>query len=421
MKKFKHLAFAAVITLVASMAIANEAHANDLEQEVNFDQPFEVNISKESKYYNFELEKDGRLVVELDAAGNSWAVLDIVKNRTTVKQERISNINDNKEFSTYTYDLPAGNYTLVFTGSYLNRGHYNVDLDFTTFASDEVQPNNTIDQAQPIKSKQLINGFIDEVNLIDYYKVTLDKPAVVDVEIKGYLDGYTSYKLLDTDMNVIFDKRKDSTYTEFAKINQTTEKLKPGEYFIAVYAEYRYYPRGKSTGKYQLMVDVKNEITNNAITKFKDYKPGLYWTEPFAWGFGKNVINGDKTTMKLNPNNKINESQWLAMLLRYAYDVKDATKGKWHDPYYAKAKQLGLKVSNKPSYNLTRGEVAQMLATIAEGKTMTEREAVLWMFEKGLTTGTNAAAGATYENFNPKGNMTRSHAVTFMYRLFEEQ
>lgn len=420
MKKIKNLAFAAITTVVASMAIANESHANTLEQEVNFDQPFEVNISKESKYYNFELEKDGRLVVDLEAAGHSWATLDIVKDRTTVKRESISNIKDNKEFSKYTYDLPAGNYTLVFTGSYVNNGHYNVELDFTTFPSDEVQPNNTIDQAQPIKSKQLINGLVDEVNLIDYYKVTLAKHAVVDVEIKGYLDGFTSYKLLDADMNVIFDKQKGSTYTEFAKINQTTEKLKPGEYFVAVYSEYRYIPRGKSTGIYQLMVNVKNEVTNNAITKFKDYKPGLYWTEPFAWGFEKNVINGDKTTMKLNPNNNINESQWLAMLLRYAYDVKDATKGKWHDPYYTKAKQLGLKVSNKPSYNLTRGEVAQMLATIAEGKTMTEREAVLWMFDKELTTGTNAAAGSTYENFNPKGNMTRAHAVTFMYRLFED-
>lgn len=421
MKKIKNLAFAAITTVVASMAIANESHANNLEQEVNFDQPFEVNISEKSEYFNVVLEKDGRLVVELEAAADSWATLDIVKDRITVKQELISNLKDNKEFSKYTYDLPAGNYTLVFTGSYINKGHYKVDLDFTAFPSDEVKPNNTIDEAQPIKSKQLVNGFVDEVNRIDYYKVTLDKPAVIEAEIKGYLDGYTSYKLVDADFNVIFDVAKDSTYTEFAKMTQTTEKLKPGEYFVAVYAKERYFPWSKSTGKYQLVVNVKNDLTNNAITKFKDYKPGLYWTEPFAWGFDKNVINGDKTTMKLNPNNNINESQWLAMLLRYAYDVKDATKGKWHDPYYAKAKQLGLKVSNKPSYNLTRGEVAQMLATIAEGKTMTEREAVLWMFEKGLTTGTNAAAGATYENFNPKGNMTRAHAVTFMYRLFEDQ
>ncbi|MEK4497009.1 hypothetical protein NST98_16045 [Ureibacillus sp. FSL W8-0352] len=72
----------------------------------------------------------------------------------------------------------------------------------------------------------------------------------------------------------------------------------------------------------------------------------------------------------MNPNKNITEAQWLAMLLRYAYDAKDSTSGIWYNSYYTLAKQQGIPVANKPNQPLRRGTVAMMLVKVYTGQTV---------------------------------------------------
>lgn len=61
-----------------------------------------------------------------------------------------------------------------------------------------------------------------------------------------------------------------------------------------------------------------------------------------------------------------------------------------------------------------------MLVKVYTGQTLTERDAVQWLYDNEITTGVDPSKPKSFENFNPNGQMKRAQAITFMYRLYEK-
>ncbi|WP_096549998.1 hypothetical protein [Ureibacillus thermosphaericus] len=183
---------------------------------------------------------------------------------------------------------------------------------------------------------------------------------------------------------------------------------------------------------------IKLLVANTTI--YDDFNPNEYWADNMLWMINKGYITGyikqkHPTTGKygtwLNPYGNLTESQMLSVLLRYklglqGYDAlmanTSAPANFWSFPLYQKAQQLGIvtkgSTSNKnyQSTQVTRGQLAQALVSMHYGKSVTLEEAVQFMFDNNITTGTNPAKGATMENFAPNTKLARAHIASFLKR-----
>lgn len=167
------------------------------------------------------------------------------------------------------------------------------------------------------------------------------------------------------------------------------------------------------------------------VSKFADYRADQYWAEDFQWAVNRGIINGyqnvyNPTTKKyenlLKPNTNLTENQMLSVLLRYFKpDELASTKPKtsWvADVNYQLASKYGLPVNgantaSKQTFankDITRGNFARILASMHHGRTVSQKEAIQFLRDYGLTT------AKTDKDFMPTSSLTRAHAVAFFHR-----
>lgn len=256
---------------------------------------------------------------------------------------------------------PGTYYIVIYDNYFINHytGKYNITANFTPANNNEVEPNNGTAQAQPLEFGEVLNGFLSYSDSTDVFMIDVPNKSDITINVKAALTAWVSLKVRDNEDNVIFIDSYKSTTSNPAKIKETLN-LKPGKYYVEIFDNNSF---DYAFGNYELYV------TGHGITTFKDYQPA-YWANSFVWGAKNNIINGDKKSNLLNPNKNITEAQWLAMLLRYAYDAKDSTSGIWYNSYYTLAKQQGIPVANKPNQPLRRGTVAMMLVKVYTGQTV---------------------------------------------------
>lgn len=359
-------------------------------------------------YYVIKLEKAGRVDLKVEGymKGRTNAEVLDSNNEALWWNYETSSAENPAQLNKSLY-LEAGTYYIAINKSASDSytGEYFVTANYTKATETYAEPNNGTAQAQPIEFGEVVNGFIAQNDETDYYSFKVTKPTDITLTVNGYLTDRTYAELLDSNYEAIWWNYDSSSPTNPTTLS-TTETLEPGTYYFVVKGNGYY-------GEYNL------NVTGEGITTFKDYQP-QYWANAFSWGAKNNIINGDRTTNRLNPNKNITESQWLAMLLRYAYDAKDSNGANWYDSYYSLAKQKGISVANAPKESLRRGAVAKMLMKVYTGQNVSEQEAVQWLYDNEITTGVDPSKGKTYDNFNPNGTITRAHAITFMYRLFEK-
>lgn len=150
-------------------------------------------------------------------------------------------------------------------------------------------------------------------------------------------------------------------------------------------------------------------------TAFKDV-PRTHWAyETVMWSKDQGVSTGypDGT---FRPSQVVTESEFLAMLLRAYPEISLAgaqTGQPWYAPYYTFADESHWPVYQEPSRQVTRGQVAQLLAAMA-GQALTETDAVRYVLDKGLAKGKQ---GSDVEGYAPRDVLTRAEAQTFLYRL----
>ncbi|WP_404405070.1 hypothetical protein [Jeotgalibacillus malaysiensis] len=366
-------------------------------------------------YYKFEVPAQG--MIELNgegfiAGGTNIAVYDANNKSITRDHHSGSKITPSK-FNETLY-LKKGTYYIEF---YTDRhwpersGAYNFSVSFSNAHANETEPNDGTTQASEIKFGNKNKGFIAMNDTIDYYSFTNSKTEDISFSIESYLNGGLDFTIYDENNKSIRSKYTSSTHITPGVIN-FTENLPAGKYYIAI-ERGSYYD---SYGNYNFT------IGDSAITKFKDYSANAYWTQPFIWGMANDVIKGDVKSMKLSPYNKLNEVQWLAMIFRYSKpdEVKE-DKNNWTKVYYDLSKKYSIPNSGKPYSALRRGDVAVIMAQAFQGKKVSEREAIQWMYDNNLTTGKDPSKPKDYANFGANDSLARAQAVVFLYRAIEEQ
>lgn len=174
------------------------------------------------------------------------------------------------------------------------------------------------------------------------------------------------------------------------------------------------------------------------ITAYTDYNSTAYWASPMKWAVEKGIIKGypdmkHPTTGKygswLDPNGKLTEAQYLTMLFRMTEeDTVNSISPQinhWASTSYQLAKEYNLPVKgslsnmNPANTVVTRGEMAKILASYHQGKNVSERDAVEWMYNNNLASGYADKSGKlpmTYESFGVKDQLSRAHVVSFLQR-----
>ncbi|BBW98756.1 stalk domain-containing protein [Geobacillus subterraneus] len=170
---------------------------------------------------------------------------------------------------------------------------------------------------------------------------------------------------------------------------------------------------------------------------YADYKDGQYWSEAMLWAIDKGYITGymnvknqktGKVENLLKPMDTLTEGQFLTILFRYLYpDELKNTKPK--DPKFdlsvvyqmAEKYKLPTKANFKnraDAYKpISRGTMAQILASAHYKKVVTEKDAVKFMYDAKITSGypdKNGKYPKTYESFGVKENLLRAHIAVFL-------
>lgn len=183
------------------------------------------------------------------------------------------------------------------------------------------------------------------------------------------------------------------------------------------------------------------KVANKTI--YNDFDSKQYWANDMLWLVNNGYLTGyinqkHPTTGKqgtwLNPNGDLTESQMLSVLLRYDLGLKGYEqmkkdipnpKNNWSYNHYVTAEKIGMmtKGSSKDgSYagkQVTRGQLAQALVSMHYGQDVTLNEAIKFMFDNKITTGTNPSKGATVENFGPNTKLSRAHISAFLKRFHD--
>src|SRR5699024_8031922 len=105
-----------------------------------------------------------------------------------------------------TEDLEAGTYYLKVNNAkynFQNTGVYKVMADFRVANNNDKEPNNGIEQAQPLNfNYQKVTGFISSNDDVDYDKLTLPSAGELSVNMSSYI-RYVYLSLMDEYKNEI--------------------------------------------------------------------------------------------------------------------------------------------------------------------------------------------------------------------------
>jgi len=171
---------------------------------------------------------------------------------------------------------------------------------------------------------------------------------------------------------------------------------------------------------------LKNPL--GAISQYKDFFPDEYWSQPMEWAVNENIIKGYAETngTYIKPTQTLTEAEWITLFFREIFKEELTSLEKqnagnwWANPSYTLASKYNIKtkgsitnqqVANQP---ITRGTLAQMLASFINKKQLTEEEAIQFLWENKLTT-------EEPSRYKPNNSLTRAEAITFFFRYYTSQ
>ncbi|RAV19360.1 S-layer homology domain-containing protein [Paenibacillus contaminans] len=166
------------------------------------------------------------------------------------------------------------------------------------------------------------------------------------------------------------------------------------------------------------------------LSGYADMKPDdkAWYYDTMAWGVEQGIVSGyEESGQKLlRPERQVTEAEFLAMLLRFFPDTKEAAgrlarpqaETNWSDPFYKAAALYrvpvtGTELSDHRHTPVRRGQVARMIAS-AFGRGYSVSESIEFLYEKKLSEG---RTGKSVEGFEQEGLLTRAEAVRFLELL----
>jgi len=165
--------------------------------------------------------------------------------------------------------------------------------------------------------------------------------------------------------------------------------------------------------------------TNPVKPVFSDYEAGQYWSEDMLWATDKGLIRGfegaSSNQYLLKPYEHLTEAQFLTVLFRYLKptELDSQPKTGWFaSQAYSLAQQYKLPVlggannTTVANAGITRGKMAQIWVSAIKGQTVTEEEAVQFMYDAKLSDGFSATE-KTYESYHPIEVLKRGQLAKF--------
>lgn len=237
----------------------------------------EISDSQKQQLYKVVVPKRGLLFFDL----KSW--IDLVDYR--VMDE------DGKEFIDYTlhsdaltpktktlfYDLEAGIYYFeVNQWSEGHNGKFELKTSFTSYDTNDQEPNNGTEQAQTLAFGKKLKGYISYQDENDVYRVTLPKAGLLKVDVSSLIYGNAEVYVRDSSNREIRNKIIMSDGRTPAKYS-TSVNLEAGIYYVEVEG----WDPPDTTGLYDIMasftpVNNQEKEPNNGTTQampLSFYKP----------------------------------------------------------------------------------------------------------------------------------------------------
>lgn len=144
---------------------------------------------------------------------------------------------------------------------------------------------------------------------------------------------------------------------------------------------------------------------------------GHWAEETIVWAAQHGIVQGypDGTFL---PNKEVREAEFMVMLLNAFPEVRLEESKHWYEKYYwhSQAMNWPLHIEDyqKP---ILRGQVAMVVAA-AQGKLLSENDAVQLLLDQGLSRGKTAA---TIEGYEKASTLTRAESVQFVRNIVEKE
>ncbi|HWO97227.1 MAG TPA: S-layer homology domain-containing protein [Bacillus sp. (in: firmicutes)] len=180
-----------------------------------------------------------------------------------------------------------------------------------------------------------------------------------------------------------------------------------------------------------------NVTASNADITYNDFQSDQYWAQDMLWAIDKGLIRGyvnqgHPSTKKygnwLNPYGALTESQMLTVVLRYAKPAELGSTKSTNTKFFASIEYQLAQKYNLPTKGsltntapatkpVTRGTLAQTLASLYFSKQISMKNAVQFMYDAGISNGYSNKEGfypKTYDSYGVNDTLTRAHIVTFI-------
>lgn len=190
------------------------------------------------------------------------------------------NWNDNLKMGTESIEIPleTGTYHIEILRTYYD-GNYSFDQTYTDIQSTEREPNNALEQAQPLKLGEKVVGMIAMGDDTDFYEITVPSKRNVTFTVPSKIKNSKIYiynadgeevKCAYTDWN---DKTKKGTLKEIYK-------LSAGTYYVQVFSDYYH-------GTYTLAAATTKAPTQGKITTIRRTKKDWWGNRSIDLKLGK--------------------------------------------------------------------------------------------------------------------------------------
>ena len=232
---------------------------------LEFDTTVTGSITESNDYdqYTITLPHSGKLSIRLTSRIYSvqlkWYDANLNEIRDTERIEYGSEISPRVHED--SIDLEAGTYIIRILKRGTNIGSYDLLAEYAAANNNEIEPNNTPEQAQPLEFDRSVRGFISNQDSDDYYKVTLTEAGRLSLRLTSRIRT-VQLRWVDS----VLREMRAHSWIEYGsesapKVHTESMDLEAGTYYIRVHKS------GENTGTYDLVLSFEvarnNEIEPN--------------------------------------------------------------------------------------------------------------------------------------------------------------
>lgn len=301
-----------------------------------------LGLNDEVDIYEINLEEAGKLNLNFDSNIRLVEIHLKDESDNSIYSEKIEGGTDKIPYSYYkSIDLSAGKYYFCVNkleDQSAATGKYQFSFKYTPIKSDDIEPNNSVTQAQNIEIKQICNaltGYLSHSDSVDVYKFVLVNKDKIEIKyVPPFKDSII--QVMNDENETLF---KTSVYEPFSR----TLEAEPGTYYIKIQSE--------ETGLYQL------ELVSERFAKAKlyDFAERLYQLcqgrpgdskgiEYWADGLYKKEFTGAGATTAFIKSEEfqkrnLNDNEYVNLLYELCFDRKPDPSG---CEYYTKQLSKGV-------------------------------------------------------------------------------